>query len=65
MERENPFKKITGVEKEVPVELRQRVINDASSAKLIMDMAHLFTQNYKAAISSMFLTEKGKQPNNN
>ena len=65
MQRENPFKKIGGLEKEVPEDLRQKVVNDVSSAKLLMDMAFLFTQNYKAALSSMFLTDKRKHRKNN
>ena len=57
MERENPFKQIGQPKKEVPLELRQRVIKEVATAKLLMDMAALFTSNYKSALGSLFLTK--------
>lgn len=57
MKKENPFKQIEGLSN-VPEGIRKNVMSDASSAKLIMDMAFLFTKNYKATLSSMFLTKK-------
>jgi hypothetical protein len=58
MEKENPFKLIGIPQREVPESLKEKVITDVSSAKLVMDMAALFTKNYKATLSSMFLTKK-------
>ncbi len=58
MRKENPFKMIGYPPKEVPETLRSRVIKDVSTAKLLMDMASLFTKNYKLTLSSMFLTKK-------
>ncbi len=63
MERENPFKQIGQPKKEVPIELRQRVIKEVATAKLLMDMAALFTSNYKSALGSLFLTKKKTNKN--
>ncbi len=60
MKRENPFKKLGYPPKDVPIELREKVMADVASAKLLMDMASLFTSNYKATMESLFKTKKKK-----
>lgn len=58
MEADNPFKQLGQPPKEVPNELKQKVMNDVGAAKLLMDMAALFTTNYKNTLGSMFKTNK-------
>lgn len=60
MEKENPFKMLGQPPKNVPIKLRQKVMNEVASAKLVMDMAALFTSNYKATLESMFKTKNNK-----
>jgi hypothetical protein len=57
MEKENPFKQIALPSKEIPIVLKQKVMNDVASVKLIMDMKVLFTHNYKNTLDSLFLTK--------
>jgi hypothetical protein len=59
-EFENPFSQLNTNLREVPPELRQRVMNDVAIAKLILDMAVLVTSNYSSIISGMFKTNKRK-----
>ncbi|MFD0799352.1 hypothetical protein ACFQZJ_17910 [Maribacter chungangensis] len=54
----NPFKRIQGDLKDVPPELRQKVMNDVAMAKLIMEMASLFTKDYAALIAGLMKTKK-------
>ena len=61
MERENPFKKLGVPPKEVPVELKKKVMGEVASAKLLMDMAALFTSNYSATVGSMFKQKRNKK----
>ncbi|MFX0557346.1 hypothetical protein ACOCEA_11150 [Maribacter sp. CXY002] len=56
----NPFKGMQGDLKDVPPELRQKVMNDVALAKLIMDMATLFTSNYGKLIAGLLKTNKNK-----
>jgi len=56
----NPFKELDRKLREVPPEMRQKVMNDIAIAKLIMDMAILVTSNYSSIISGMFKTNKRK-----
>lgn len=58
MERENPFKKIGGQKKEVPKELRDKVMKDAARLKLFMDMNSLFNTNYRDTFSNLFFTKR-------
>lgn len=61
-QNKNPFKGIQGDLKDVPPELRKKVMNDVAMAKLIMEMATLFTGNYSSLIEGMLKTsEKNKQ----
>ena len=54
----NPFERLQGNLKDVPPELRQKVMNDVAMAKLIMEMATLFTKDYAALISGLMKTTK-------
>ena len=58
MEKENPFKKLGQPPKEVPKELKQKVMGDVAAAKLLMDMASLFTRNYGESLGSLFKTKR-------
>ena len=42
---ENPFKQINQPLKEVPKELKSKVMNDIAMAKLLMEIAELFSYN--------------------
>ncbi len=54
----NPFKQLNRDLREVPPEMRQKVMNDIAIAKLILDMAVLVTSNYSSIFSGMFKTNK-------
>jgi hypothetical protein len=56
----NPFSQLNTNLREVPPELRQRVMNDVAIAKLILDMAILVTSNYSSILSGMLKTNKRK-----
>lgn len=58
MRKENPFKKIGYPPKEVPAALKERLIEDISKAKSLMNMTTSASKNYKAALSNMFLTKR-------
>lgn len=57
---QNPFKRMQGDLKDVPPELRQKVMNDVALAKLILEMATLFTSNYGSLIEGLLKTKKTK-----
>lgn len=57
-EFDNPFSQLNTNLREVPPELRQRVMNDVAIAKLILDMAVLVTSNYSSLIGGLFRTNK-------
>ena len=57
---QNPFKELDRLLKEVPPHLKKKVMNDVATAKLIMDMANLFTVNVQSVISGMFKTNPKK-----
>lgn len=40
---ENPFKQLNQPLKEVPQELKSKVMSDIATAKLLMDLANLFS----------------------
>ncbi len=60
-QNKNPFKGIQGDLKDVPPELRRKVMNDIAMAKLLMDMATLFTGNYSSLIEGMLKTSEKNQ----
>ena len=57
-EYNNPFSQLNTNLREVPPELRQRVMNDVAIAKLILDMAVLVTSNYSSLLKGLFKTNK-------
>ena len=54
----NPFKELDKLVREVPPNLKKKVMNDVATAKLLMELASLFTLNYQNLISGMFKTRK-------
>jgi len=52
----NPFKDLGILIKDAPPNLKSKVMNDVATAKLIIDLASLFTLNVKEALSGMFKT---------
>jgi hypothetical protein len=54
---QNPFKQLERSIKEVPPELRKKVMNDVAAAKLLMDLATLFGANYPSVIGGLFKTQ--------
>ena len=50
---ENPFKQINQPLKEVPVELKGKVMHDIAMAKLFMELAELFSYNIGHIIDSV------------
>lgn len=55
---ENPFKKIGKPPKEVPVELKKKVMDDVATYLLFMEVATLFSSNYSAVVESFFKERK-------
>jgi hypothetical protein len=53
MQNDNPFKKIGRPSRKVPIDLKNKVMSDMASAKLMSDIANLFTSNYKSAFGSV------------
>jgi len=49
---ENPFRNLDRPLKNVPEDLRAKVMNDIATAKLIMELASLFSINYGKVIES-------------
>ena len=54
----NPFKLLQADLKDVPPDMRKKVMADVAMAKLIMDMASLFTSNYTDLIAGLLKTNK-------
>ena len=57
---ENPFKHINQPLKEVPPELKAKVMHDIAMAKLLMDLATLFSYNIGNVIDSVINSRKSK-----
>jgi hypothetical protein len=55
---ENPFKYIDQPLHEVPKELKSKVMNDIAMAKLLMDLAALFSYNIGNVIESVMKSRK-------
>ena len=53
----NPFKNLDGDLKDVPPELRKKVMDDVAAAKLIMELSNLFTGNFASIIVGMLKTK--------
>jgi len=56
--QKNPFKKMEQSMYDAPPHLKKKVMNDVAMAKLVMEMASLFTCNYKSTIEGMMKTNK-------
>ena len=54
--KRNPFKELEASLKEVPPGMKKKVMNDIAAAKLIMDMASLFSFNLGSALRRLFRT---------
>ncbi|WP_340158614.1 hypothetical protein [uncultured Maribacter sp.] len=52
----NPFKNLQGNLKDVPPELRKKVMDDVAAAKLVMELTNLFTGNFASIIEGMLKT---------
>ena len=52
----NPFKQLEASLKEAPPEMKQKVMNDIAAAKLVMDLASLFSLNVGSALRKLFRT---------
>ncbi|WP_346881586.1 hypothetical protein [uncultured Algibacter sp.] len=55
---DNPFKQINQPLKEVPPELKSKVMSDIAMAKLIMDLAMLFSYNMGNVIEAVLKNRK-------
>ncbi|MEE9362859.1 MAG: hypothetical protein V3U92_09715 [Cellulophaga sp.] len=55
----NPFKELETSLLEVPPEMRKKVMSDIATAKLIMEMASLFTFNYSSVLEGLIKTGRG------
>ncbi|GAL68697.1 hypothetical protein [Jejuia pallidilutea] len=57
---ENPFKQINRPLKEVPPELKAKVMSDIAMAKLIMELAALFSYNIGHVIETVIREREKK-----
>lgn len=55
-EKRNPFKEIE-TNKKVPTELRQKVMKEIASVKLLMELGDLFFVKYPSVIEDFFKTK--------
>ena len=58
---DNPFNQINKPLKEVPQELKQKVMNDIATAKLLMDLASLFSLNVGSIIERTIKDRDNKE----
>jgi len=58
---ENPFKNLDKPLKEVPIELKAKVMNDIAIAKLIMELAALFSYNVGDIIETVISKRKDQK----
>jgi hypothetical protein len=58
---DNPFKHINQPLKEVPQELKSKVMSDIAMAKLIMDLAALFSYNIGDVIETVMRSRKSNK----
>jgi hypothetical protein len=59
---DNPFKNMEQSPKEVPEELKKKVMDDVSSYLLFMEVSTLFTSNFTEAVES-FLKKRDENKN--
>lgn len=62
---DNPFKYVDQPLKEVPQELKSKVMNDIAMAKLLMELAALFSYNIGDIIESVMKQRDEKNKDNN
>ncbi|WP_431163428.1 hypothetical protein [Flagellimonas beolgyonensis] len=55
-QRKNPFKELEASLLEAPPGMKKKVMNDIAAAKLIMELASLFSINMGAAMRKLFRT---------
>lgn len=55
-QHKNPFKELEASLREAPPGMKKKVMNDIAAAKLIMDMASLFSINLGSALRKLFRT---------
>lgn len=55
---ENPFKQINTPLKEVPQELKAKVMSDIAMAKLVMEIAELFSYNLSYVLEQTMKSRK-------
>lgn len=55
---ENPFRQINMPIKQVPKELKAKVMNDIAMAKLVMELAELFSYNLSYVIDQTIKNRK-------
>ncbi len=58
----NPFKELQKSPLEAPPDMRQRIMDDVAVARLLMDIAFLFTKNYPSALNGLLRTQIKKRP---
>ncbi|MFV9551265.1 hypothetical protein [Algibacter sp. PT7-4] len=58
---DNPFKHINQPLREVPEELKSKVMSDIAMAKLIMELAALFSYNIGDVIETVISSRKTKK----
>lgn len=63
-EDKNPFKQAGFPEQEVPSDMKDKVMDNVNSIKLLLDVTSLFTSNYLETIEGMFKTTKNDSNNN-
>ena len=57
---DNPFKKLDQPLKDVPAELKGKVMKDIATAKLLMELANLFSLNVGSIIEKI-IRQRNKQ----
>lgn len=62
---ENPFKKLDHPPKEVPIELKKKVMDDVKAFTFFTEVLGLFSSNYAQAAESFFQKRRGTKKTNN
>ena len=57
---DNPFKKIEQPLKEVPKDVKEKVLAEVSAFKFFLDLTSLFSSNYAQAAEAFFKKRKNK-----
>lgn len=59
----NPFKELERSLRNVPPEMRRKVMDDVAIAKLLMDITFLITKNYPSTMTGLLKTNNKKKYN--